>query len=61
VQLKREAEELVEYLYRENSFPTGCYLLLAPAWCRRIRLRCEEGDDVEISIEGIGYVRNVVG
>jgi 2-dehydro-3-deoxy-D-arabinonate dehydratase len=25
--MKRKPEELVEYLYRNNSFPHGCFLL----------------------------------
>jgi len=61
VQLKREAEELVEYLYRENSFPTGCYLLTGTGVVPPDSFTLQSGDDVEISIEGIGTLRNVVG
>jgi 2-dehydro-3-deoxy-D-arabinonate dehydratase len=61
VQLKREPEELVDYLYRETTFPTGCYLLTGTGVVPPDSFTLQSGDEVEISIEGIGTLRNVVG
>ena len=60
-QLKREPEELVDYLYRETSFPTGCYLLTGTGVVPPDSFTLAGGDEVEISIEGIGTLKNVVG
>ena len=60
-QLKREPVELVEYLYRETSFPTGCYLLTGTGVVPPDAFTLASGDEVKISIEGIGTLRNVVG
>ena len=34
-ELKRTPEELLRYLYLDNSFPHGCYLMTGTASCRR--------------------------
>jgi 2-dehydro-3-deoxy-D-arabinonate dehydratase len=60
-QLKREPVELVEYLYRETSFPAGCYLLTGTGVVPPDAFTLAGGDEVRISIEGIGVLRNVVG
>ena len=59
-QLKREPTELVEYLYRESSFPTGCYLFTGAGIVPPDDFTLAAGDEVRISIEGIGVLRNVV-
>jgi 2-dehydro-3-deoxy-D-arabinonate dehydratase len=60
-QLKREPQELVEYLYRETSFPAGCYLLTGTGVVPPDAFTLASGDEVRINIEGIGMLRNVVG
>lgn len=60
-QLKREPQELVDYLYREMSFPAGCYLLTGTGVVPPDAFTLAGGDEVKISIEGIGMLRNVVG
>ena len=60
-QMKREPEELVEYLYRECSFPTGCYLLTGTGVVPPDAFTLQAGDEIKIRIDPIGTLRNVVG
>ncbi|MEP6729340.1 MAG: fumarylacetoacetate hydrolase family protein [bacterium] len=59
-QLKRTPEELVEYLYRETSFPLGCVLLTGTGVIPPDDFTLYSGDEVEISIPPIGTLRNTV-
>jgi 2-dehydro-3-deoxy-D-arabinonate dehydratase len=59
-QLKRTPESLVEFLYRENSFPFGCVLLTATGIVPPDDFPLEQGDEIGINIEPIGTLVNVV-
>jgi 2-dehydro-3-deoxy-D-arabinonate dehydratase len=59
-QMRRKPEELVEYLYREMSFPTGCILLTGTGIIPPDEFTLAAGDLVEITIEPIGTLSNVV-
>ena len=59
-QMKRNPVELVEYLYRECAFPTGCYLLTGTGVVPPDSFTLDHGDDVRITIEQIGTLKNVV-
>jgi 2-dehydro-3-deoxy-D-arabinonate dehydratase len=59
-QLRRTPEELVEYLYRETSFPHGCVLLTGTGVIPPDDFTLRSGDDVEITIPPIGSLRNTV-
>ena len=59
-QMRRKPEELVEYLYRETSFPTGCILLTGTGIIPPDEFTLQSGDLVEITIEQIGTLSNVV-
>jgi len=59
-QMRRKPEELVEYLYREMSFPTGCILLTGTGIIPPDEFTLQSGDLVEITIEQIGTLSNVV-
>jgi 2-dehydro-3-deoxy-D-arabinonate dehydratase len=59
-QMRRKPEELVEYLYRETSFPTGCILLTGTGIIPPDEFTLQAGDLVEITIEPIGTLSNVV-
>jgi 2-dehydro-3-deoxy-D-arabinonate dehydratase len=59
-QLKRDPAELVEYLYRETSFPTGCYLLTGTGVVPPDAFTLAAGDEIAITIEPIGTLTNVV-
>jgi 2-dehydro-3-deoxy-D-arabinonate dehydratase len=59
-QLHRTPVELVEYLYRETSFPDGCVLLTGTGVIPPDDFTLQSGDDVEIRIPPIGTLRNSV-
>jgi 2-dehydro-3-deoxy-D-arabinonate dehydratase len=59
--LKREPGELVEYLYRDNFFPGGCFLLTGTGVVPPDAFTLAAGDEIRIEIEGIGTLTNVVG
>jgi 2-dehydro-3-deoxy-D-arabinonate dehydratase len=58
--LKRKPEELVGWLFRESSFPRGCVLLTGTGIVPPADFTLEPGDEVAITIEGIGTLRNPV-
>lgn len=58
--MKRRLDELVEYLYRESSFPNGCILLTGTGIVPPDTFTLAVGDRVEISIDGIGTLINTV-
>ena len=60
-QMKRQHTELVEYLYRECSFPNGCYLMTGTGIVPGDDFTLRSGDEVSITIDGIGTLTNVVG
>ena len=59
-QLKRTPQELVEYLYRECDFPNGALLLTGTGSVPGDDFTLESGDEIGISIDGIGTLRNTV-
>jgi 2-dehydro-3-deoxy-D-arabinonate dehydratase len=59
-EMKRDLQTLVEYLYRETSFPDGCVLLTGTGVVPPDSFTLQHGDEVVISIDGIGTLRNVV-
>ena len=59
-QLKRTPESLVEFLYRDNSFPQGCFLLTGTGIVPPDNFTLQPGDEIRITIEPIGTLMNVV-
>lgn len=59
-QLKRRPQELVEYLYRDQTFPFGCFLLTGTGIVPPDSFTLEKGDTVQIEIGGIGKLVNRV-
>ncbi len=59
-EMKRRPEELVEFLYREASFPNGCFLLTGTGIVPPDSFTLLPGDRVEIAIDGIGLLANTV-
>jgi 2-dehydro-3-deoxy-D-arabinonate dehydratase len=59
-QMRRKPEELVEFLYRETSFPQGCILLTGTGIIPPDDFTLKSGDLVEITIEPVGTLVNVV-
>jgi 2-dehydro-3-deoxy-D-arabinonate dehydratase len=59
-QLKRTPEELASWLYREQVFPDGCFLLTGTGIVPEAGFTLEVGDEVRIEIDGIGRLVNPV-
>ena len=59
-QMKRDPEVLAEYLFRENSFPYGCFLLTGTGIVPPDSFTLQAGDIIRISIDGIGTLENPV-
>ncbi len=60
-QMKRQHTELVEFLFRECSFPSGCYLMTGTGIVPPDEFTLAAGDTVSITIDGIGTLTNTVG
>jgi 2-dehydro-3-deoxy-D-arabinonate dehydratase len=58
--MKRKPSELVDYLYRDNSFPHGCVLLTGTGIVPPDEFTLAAGDEIAITIEPIGTLVNVV-
>lgn len=59
-ELKRKPTELVEYLYRESSYPNGCFLMTGTGIVPTSAFTLEPGDKILITIESIGTLENTV-
>ncbi len=59
-EMKRSLNELVEYLFRDNSFPRGCFLLTGTGIVPPDEFSLSAGDEVSITIEPIGTLVNQV-
>ena len=58
--MKRKHTELVEYLFRETTFPHGTYLMTGTGIVPPDDFSLLTNDEVLISIEGIGTLVNRV-
>lgn len=58
--MKRKHTELVEYLFKETSFKYGVYLMTGTGIVPPNLFSLREGDEIRISIEGIGTLVNTV-
>ena len=58
--MKRKHTELVEFLFRETSFPYGVFLMTGTGIVPPDHFTLEPGDEVQISIDGIGMLSNTV-
>jgi 2-dehydro-3-deoxy-D-arabinonate dehydratase len=59
-QMRRTPGELVEFLYRETSFPKGCVLLTGTGVVPPDDFTLQQGDEVAIEIQPIGTLVNRV-
>lgn len=58
--MKRTPDELVEFLFRDNSFPVGCYLLTGTGIVPPDDFTLSAGDRIRIAIDPIGMLENCV-
>jgi 2-dehydro-3-deoxy-D-arabinonate dehydratase len=59
-EMKRDPRTLVEYLYRDQSFPAGCFLLTGTGVIPPDAFTLQSGDEIRISISNIGTLVNHV-
>jgi 2-dehydro-3-deoxy-D-arabinonate dehydratase len=59
-QMKRDFQTLVDYLYRETSFPDGCLLLTGTGIVPPDDFTLQSRDEILITVDGAGTLRNVV-
>jgi 2-dehydro-3-deoxy-D-arabinonate dehydratase len=58
--MKRGHTELVEFLFRECSFPYGCLLMTGTCLVPPNNFTLNHGDEIIIRIDGIGELKNFV-
>jgi 2-dehydro-3-deoxy-D-arabinonate dehydratase len=59
-QLRRTPDELAGWLFRNNSFPNGCFLMTGTGIVPTSNFTLKQGDVIEITIEPIGILTNTV-
>ncbi|HLF46841.1 MAG TPA: fumarylacetoacetate hydrolase family protein [Chitinophagaceae bacterium] len=59
-QMKRTAAELVSFVYRECSFPNGAFIMTGTGIVPCSDFTLKSGDEIEISINSIGTLKNTV-
>jgi len=59
-ELKRSLQTLVEYLFRDHTFPHGCFLLTGTGIVPPDEFSLCAQDEIRISIDGIGTMTNTV-
>ncbi len=60
-ELKRDPKELARFLFRDNSFPQGVFLMTGTGVVPDNEFTLRQGDRIRIQIEGIGALENYVG
>jgi 2-dehydro-3-deoxy-D-arabinonate dehydratase len=58
--MKRGLQELVDWLFRDNSFPSGVFLLTGTGVVPPDDFTLQAGDDIRIAIPHIGILHNSV-
>ena len=59
-QMKRTPEELVSFVFRECSFPHGCLIMTGTGIVPENDFTLKSGDEIKITIDGIGTLVNAV-
>jgi 2-dehydro-3-deoxy-D-arabinonate dehydratase len=59
-ELKRTPATLVEYLFRDHTFPHGCFLLTGTGIVPPDSFTLQRDDEIQITIDGIGTLINTV-
>jgi 2-dehydro-3-deoxy-D-arabinonate dehydratase len=59
-QMKRTLPELAQWLMRDNHFPAGCYLLTGTGTVPPNDFTLASGDEMRITITGLGILSNTI-
>jgi 2-dehydro-3-deoxy-D-arabinonate dehydratase len=60
-QIKRTFPELAEFLFRDNTFPRGAYLMTGTGVVPPDDFTLRHGDEISITLEPVGTLVNAVG
>ena len=60
-ELRRKPEELIEFLYRDNTFPDGAFLMTGTGIVPGYDFTLSHGEIIRITIDAIGTLENYVG
>jgi 2-dehydro-3-deoxy-D-arabinonate dehydratase len=60
-QIKRPLASLADWLFRENAFPHGCYLMTGTGIVPPDSFTLQRGDEIRITIDQVGTLVNTVG
>jgi 2-dehydro-3-deoxy-D-arabinonate dehydratase len=58
--MKRRFDELVHWLFRDNTFPSGVFLLTGTGVVPPDSFTLQSRDEVRITVPPIGTLRNVI-
>ena len=58
--LKRPLPSLAGWLYRDNSFPSGCYLMTGTGVVPPDTFTLQQGDEIRITLDPVGTLVNTV-
>ncbi|HYF49370.1 MAG TPA: fumarylacetoacetate hydrolase family protein [Planctomycetota bacterium] len=56
--MKRKLPELIEFLFRDNDFPQGCFLMTGTGIVPPDDFTLHDGDEVRITIDSVGTLVN---
>ncbi len=59
-EIKRTFDSLIEYLFRDNEFPAGCFLMSGIGGIPPDEFSLRSGDEISITIKPIGTLVNYV-
>jgi 2-dehydro-3-deoxy-D-arabinonate dehydratase len=59
-ELKRDPKQLVEFLFRDQSFPQGVFLMTGTGIVPGDEFTLQPGDGIRVAIDGIGVLENHV-
>jgi 2-dehydro-3-deoxy-D-arabinonate dehydratase len=59
-EMHRDPQDLAKYLFRENTFPDGVFLMTGTGIVPGDEFSLASGDHIRIAIDGIGVLENVV-
>ena len=59
-QMRRQPQDLVDYLFRDNAFPAGCFLMTGTGIVPGDDFTLRSGDEVTVAIDPIGQLVNTV-
>jgi len=59
-ELKRDPQQLIEYLFRDQSFPRGVFLMTGTGIVPPDEFTLQHGDSIRITIDEIGVLENHV-